>query len=305
MSETDYARAQQRMLDRYGLSPTTMFIEVPAIDGRAQVLAHGEGPPVMMLIGGGVPAAMWAPLMTQLEGFTLYAVDLSGHGLSDRAEFRTPTLRPMMTGFVRDVLDGLGVDRAAFVSQSMGGLFSTWLALEHPDRMASISYVGCPALMLGTSAPFLLRLGSIPSIGRLVRRLQPPSPRQIDMVATMAGEDFSHFPELRDLMLALEMLPNFGEDLNQLHHAAITLRGPRPELEQTPDELARITPPVQLIWGEDDTFGPPSAGEQASRIIPDAELHVVPGGHAPWLRSTERVGEILTPFLHKHSTRAA
>ncbi len=280
MSETDYARAQQRMLDRYGLSPTTMFIEVPAIDGRAQVLAHGEGPPVMMLIGGGVPAAMWAPLMTQLEGFTLYAVDLPGHGLSDRAEFRTPTLRPMMTGFVRDVLDGLGVDRAAFVSQSMGGLFSTWLALEHPDRMASISYVGCPALMLGTSAPFLLRLGSIPSIGRLVRRLQPPSPRQIDMVATMAGEDFSHFPELRDLMLALEMLPNFGEDLNQLHHAAITLRGPRPESGADPGRARQDHPTRSAHLGRGRHLRAYLGRRQAARIIP-MPSSIGPGGRRP------------------------
>ncbi|MGA7271154.1 MAG: alpha/beta hydrolase [Acidimicrobiia bacterium] len=304
MSITEYARAQQEMLDRYGLAPETDFVDVAAIDGRAHVIMCGDGPPVMMLIGGGVPAAMWAPLMARLDGFTLYAVDLPGHGLSDRAEFTTSTLRPMMTSFLRQVLDGLGLDRPVFVSQSIGGLITTWLALEDPDRVASISYVGCPALMLGTSAPFLLRLASIPPLGRLVRRLQPPSPKQVDLVADMAGEDFSDFPELHHLMLELERLPSFGEDLNQLHYAVVRLRGPRPELEQTPDQLARITQPVQLIWGQDDTFGPPTAGERAARIIPDAEVHVVPGGHAPWLQSTQRVAEILTPFLRKHSADA-
>lgn len=304
MSITEYTRAQQKMLDRYGLAPETHFVDVPAIDGRAHVITHGDGPPVMMLIGGGVPAAMWAPLMARLDGFTLYAVDLPGHGLSDRTEFTTSTLRRKMTSFLRQVLDGLGLDRPVFVSQSMGGLFANWLALEDPDRVASISYVGCPALMLGTSAPFLLRVVSIPPLGRLLRKLQPPSPKQVDLVADMAGEDFSEFPELRDLMLELERLPHFGADLNQLHYAALRIRGPRPELEQTPDQLARITRPVQLVWGQGDTFGPPAAGARAARIIPDAEFHVVPGGHAPWLQSTRQVAEIITPFLRKHSADA-
>lgn len=303
MSTAEYAAAQRATLEAYGISAETRFVECPTIDGRAQVIVHGEGPPVMMLIGGGVPAALWAPLMTELDGFTLYAVDPPGHGFTDRARFSTSTLKPLSVGFVRDVLDGLGLDQLPFVAQSMGGFASTWLALENPGRVASISYIGCPALMLGTSAPFLLRLGSIPAVGRLVRRLQPPSPEQIDKVAAMAGEDFSDTPRIRDLMLALENLPHFGEDLNHLHHAAVRLRGPRPELEQKPHHLARITQPVQLIWGEGDPFGPVAAGERAARIIPDAEFYAVPGGHAPWLRSTRRVGEILTPFLRKHAVQ--
>jgi hypothetical protein len=58
---------------------------------------------------------------------------------------------------------------------------------------------------------------------------------------------------------------------------------------------------VQLVWGEDDTFGPPAVGERAADLIPDADLHVVPGGHGPWFRHAQDVGERLAPFLRKHS----
>src|SRR5918994_6494771 len=60
-------------------------------------------------------------------------------------------------------------------------------------------------------------------------------------------------------------------------------------------------PTVQLIWGEDDTFGPPAVGEQAADLIPDAELYVVPGGHGPWFRYAEHIADRLTPFLLKHA----
>lgn len=301
MSFEEFARAQQRMLDRHGVAAETRFVDVPAIGGRAHVLVAGEGPPVMMVIGGGVPAAMWAPLMARLDGFTLHAVDMPGHGLTDRASFSTSTVRSLGADFLEQVLDGLGLDSPPFVSQSMGGLFTTWLALRRPHRVRSISYVGCPALMLGTSAPLLLRLASIPAVGRLLARLQPPSPSQVDRVATIAGEDFSERPELRELMLALERIPSFGRDLTEIHHALVRLRGPRPELEQTPEQLARLTPPVQLVWGEKDPFGPPTAGRRALEIIPDAELAVVAGGHAPWLDDPERVGRLVGGFLRRHA----
>lgn len=302
MGATEYAAAQQRMLARFEIKSESRYVDVPTIDGRAHVLVTGDGPPVMMVIGAGVPSAMWAPLMAELEGFTLFAVDMPGHGLTDRATFATGTMRDLGVGFLRDVLNGLGLQQPLFVSQSMGGLFTTWLTLAEPERVRAISYVACPALMLGTSAPLPLRLGSVPPIGKLAARLMPPSPRQVDKVAAVAGEDFSAIPEMRDLLLELERLPHFGADLIELHHALLRLRGPRPELEQTPDQLAQITCPVQLVWGEGDTFGAPRAGRRAAGIIPDAEFHIVPGGHAPWLNHAEQVSAAVVPFLKRHAT---
>jgi pimeloyl-ACP methyl ester carboxylesterase len=301
MSQDGFAKAQARMLERFDLDWEPRFVDIPTIGGRAHVIVTGDGPPLMMVIGGGVPAAMWAPLMARLDGFTRYAVDMPGHGLTDRATFTTSQLRRLGAGFLGDVLDGLGLEQPLFVSQSMGGLFTTWLALTRPERVRSISFIGCPALLLGTSAPFLLRLGSIPPIGRMLSRLMPPSLRQVDKVAKMAGEDFSSLPEMRHLLLELERLPRFGSDLIELHHALLRLRGPRPELEQTPDQLARITRPVQLVWGKGDPFGAPDAGRRAAEIIPDAEFHPVPGGHAPWLSHAGQVAAVVAPFLERQS----
>lgn len=301
MSHDQFSAAQRRMLARFGIEWEGRYVDVPTIGGKAHVIVTGDGPPVMMVIGAGVPAAMWAPLMARLDGFTRYAIDMPGHGLTDRADFTTAQLRRLGTGFLCDALDGLGLEQPSFVSQSMGGLFTTWLALAQPGRVRSISYVGCPALLLGTSAPFLLRLSSIRPIGKIVSRLMPPSLSQVDKIAAMVGEDFSSLPELRRLLLELERLPHFSTDLIELHHALVRWRGPRPELEQTPDQLARITQPVQLVWGESDPFGAPEIGRRAAQIIPDARFHLVPGGHAPWLSHAQQVSALVAPFLQGQS----
>jgi 2-hydroxy-6-oxonona-2,4-dienedioate hydrolase len=301
MSNPTYQQAQHRMLERFAIHAESRFVGVPAVDGQAHVLVTGDGPPVVMVIGAGPPTAMWAPLMAELTGFTLYAVDLPGMGLTRRAPYATDELRTFAVDFLDQVVDGLGLDRPAFVASSMGGLWSTWLALDRPARVSAIVYVGCPAVMLGTSAPFLLRLGSIPPIARLVRRLDPPSPNQVDRFIAMAGEDFTNLPVLRDLFLAHELLPDSGPALSDLLHAVIRLRGARPEVELTAAQLSRITQPVTLIWGDRDPFGPPSVGERAARIIPNAEFQLVPGGHAPWVNQPTRVGSLVASFLREHN----
>lgn len=304
MPVQEFMRAQSRLLSRLGIQAESRFVDVPAIAGRAHVLVSGEGPPVMMVIGGGIPAAMWAPLMAQLEGFTLYAVDLPGFGLTDPVRYTTEGLRTLAVSFLEQVLDGLDLNQPVFVSNSMGALWTTWLALDRPQRVAAMVQVGCPALMLGTSAPVPMRLLSVPTIGRLLLRLQPPSPQQADREAVMVREDFSHLPELRAVLVAFEKLPTYAPAWLGLLHSAIRLRGARPKVTLTAEQLAQLRQPVQIIWGERDPFGSPAVGRRAAAIIPNADLHIVPGGHAPWFRGAEQIARTATPFLRKHSPAA-
>jgi pimeloyl-ACP methyl ester carboxylesterase len=297
MSTAEFIKAQTQILERFGVEATSRFINVPLLAGKAHVLVSGDGPPVMMVIGGGMVAAMWAPLMAQLKGFTLYAVDLPGNGLSDPTTYRTATLRTTGVGFLEQAQEGLGLEQSPFIAQSMGGLWSTWLALDRPGRVSAISYIGCPALILGTSAPFLLRFSTLSWVTALLERLDPPSLKRVDRVAAMAGEDLRTMPELRRLFLESSKLPASGSQLLSLHRAAVRIRGAQPAVALTPSQLQRLTQPVQLIWGENDSFGPPSVGRQAADMIPDAEIHVVGGGHGPWFSQHEMVGWLLTRFL--------
>ncbi|MEU8799735.1 hypothetical protein [Spirillospora sp. NPDC048819] len=53
----EFRNAQQRTLSRYGVAAESRHIDVPAIGGSAHVLVAGEGPPLVMVIGGTIPAA--------------------------------------------------------------------------------------------------------------------------------------------------------------------------------------------------------------------------------------------------------
>ena len=51
--------------------------------------------------------------------------------------------------------------------------------------------------------------------------------------------------------------------------------------EARPDhagELHRITQPTLLLWGDSDPISPVAVGERLQTLLPDAHLHVIPGG---------------------------
>jgi pimeloyl-ACP methyl ester carboxylesterase len=295
----DFVEAQQRMLDRYGVAADSRFLDVPSVTGQAQALVCGEGPPVLMLNGIGTPAAMWAPLMGALEGFRLIAVDLPGFGLTDTTPRIGEDPRGDAVRFLDEVLDGLGLDRTPIVANSQGALWASWLALEQPSRVSALVFLGCPALALDSSAPLPMRVLSVRPLGRLLTWLQPPSPEQVEQLGRMVKEH-PLVPELADLLVATERLPGFRETFLSTLHGLLRLRGSRPDVRLKVEQLEKIGQPTLLFWGRDEPFGTPDMGEQVAASMPSATLHVVGGGHCPWLTQSERIGPVAASFLHRH-----
>ncbi len=293
-----FTEAQRRMLDRYGVAAQSRFVYAPSLPGHAHVLVCGEGPAVVMINGIGTPGAMWAPLMCKLEGFRLHVVDLPGYGLTDPAPGLTRDLRRNAVAFLEDVLNALELDRPPIVANSLGSLWAHWLALDRPARVAGMVHVGCPATALGTSAPLPMRLMSLRPLGRLLTRLQPPSPRQVEQLGRMVQEHPLE-PELVDLLVATERLPGFRPTFLATLHAVIRLRGSCPATRLTAEQLACTRQPTLLIWGRNDPFGSPEIGRQMAEILPRAELEIVDAGHAPWLTQADRIAPRARDFLQR------
>src|SRR5258708_12323345 len=96
----------------------------------------------------------------------MIALDRPGCGLSDGFDYSSvDDIRGHAVTFLGAVLDALGLDRARIVANSMGGLWSLWLALDRPERVSSLALLGCPALAAGTSAPAALRIMSPRGLG--------------------------------------------------------------------------------------------------------------------------------------------
>jgi pimeloyl-ACP methyl ester carboxylesterase len=297
MSVCDFRQAEDRVFRRFNLIAERRMVDVPALGGPARVAVIGEGPPVLTIIGAGPPAALWAPLLAAMKGLTFYVVDLPGMGETHPVAFATNTVRETAVSFIGQLEEALGLSAPPIMAQSIGGLWSIWFALDRPDRVPGLMLVACPALIFGARAPLPLRLISLPMIGSLLMKLQPPSAKQVDNLASVAGESFLQLPELRDLWVELERLPNYGASLRSLIRANERLRGARPEVELTAEQLFQLGCPVRFVWGENDPFGGPELGRRAADIVPRADFHIVPGGHAPWLTEADGIAALASAFL--------
>ncbi|KIG15239.1 Beta-ketoadipate enol-lactone hydrolase [Enhygromyxa salina] len=153
---------------------------------------RGLGPTVLMLQGVGARALVWAPQMDPLsDRWQCVAVD--NRGLGDSGAAPGGLRIGQMVDDAIAVLDHLGIARAHVIGHSMGGILAHQLALDHPDRVASLGLLctfttGKEAVSLG---PRSFALGLRAAIGtRRMRRLAflrliaPSSALQGDLDAT-------------------------------------------------------------------------------------------------------------------------
>ncbi|AKU92420.1 alpha/beta fold hydrolase [Vulgatibacter incomptus] len=98
---------------------------------------HGEGEPVLLVMGLGAPLEGWDPQLPALSNrYRVIRFDNRGVGGSDKPVGRYTV--GQLAEDARGLLDHLGVDKAHVVGLSMGGMAAMELAARHPGRVRSL-----------------------------------------------------------------------------------------------------------------------------------------------------------------------
>ncbi|MDQ4214230.1 alpha/beta hydrolase [Microbacterium capsulatum] len=310
MDATAFARMQSLAYAGYGLEPETRFVDLPDPRMRACLHEVGQGDPVVLLHGGNSVAASWLPLLPALaDEHRLILPDRPGCGLSGPFDYRGVDLRAHGAAFVERLLDGLGLDRAPLVGNSMGGYFALAFAIAHPERVARLVLLGEPA---GSSARAVLfhRLVGTRGVNSLLYRTALRPPR--DAAGLRAGwaraglvADPSRVPDALGVCLAAgARLPwavrgwtTMVERVFVPPGGGLFARELRATRALVP-ELGRIDCPVLFLWGSQDPLGAPDVGRGIAARLPDARLvEVEDAGHLPWIDQPELCGTAVAEFL--------
>jgi pimeloyl-ACP methyl ester carboxylesterase len=266
-----------------------------------QVLEGGQGDPVLLLHGGNGVAAQWEPLLSRLSsGFHIYAPDRPGCGLTDMFNYRDVPLREHAVNFVRSTMDALGLKTVNLVGNSMGGYFALVFALAHPERVKRLVTVGEPA---GSSAmiPPGNRLLAMRGLnGLMYATVMKPG-------ASATYEGFQRIlvahperlsPAYLNCCTAASEIPGATESwLTLLEDCHITSGRSTLTYSLRP-ELPKLSMPTLLIWGDKDSFGPPSLAQEMAQSMPDGHAEVVPeAGHLAWLDQPDTVAGLIANFL--------
>ena len=245
------------------------------INGEQLYYAESRSPDArlaMVLVhGAGENRLVWPASLRRVDGATVYALDLPGHGKSSgqgRASIADYVV--VLLGF----LDALGVQRAVIAGHSMGGAIAQQFALSHPARVMGLVLVATGARL------------------RVVRAI-------LDGILTDTDATL-------DLVTRYAWGPGAPEQMVQLGRVQLAEVNPHVVANDysacnafdVMDHLRQIATPTLVLGGTADQMTPPKYAAFLAEKIPGARLVRVEGaGHMVMLEQPELVAGHVQQFL--------
>jgi len=295
--ERRFADAQQNLFQELALDIQSRFLRADKPAERIHVLDTGTGEPIVMIHGGNSVAAGWAPLLAHLEGnFHVYAPDRPGCGLTHPQDYRGLNLREHAVQFIDNTMDGLGLDRATLMGNSMGGYWALLYALANPGRVDRVVIVGEPA---GSTAGlgFKIRLIGTPVLNRLLLgTIGRPRPHP-GFLRGLVVDPGKLSRSLMECFYAGAVIPGAQRAWRTMLELIAAPGRPANLTYALIPELPTIQCPVLLCWGDHD-MAPAAAGEELSRHLNAVRFEIIPdAGLITWIDQPEAVARLVKEFM--------
>jgi 3-oxoadipate enol-lactonase len=246
-----------------------------------------SGPPVVLIHGHSVDLRMWDPQVDALTttGYRFIRYDTRGHGRSDAPD--TGYTPEDYSADLRDLLEGLAVDRAHLVGLSMGGSIAMQSALDEPQRVGSLTLIDSALPGFGYSPEFE---SAIQELQEAVRREGPRPAFERLWLPHPLFDGLRRFPDrfaaLREMVLSFPAKDYLLE------------AEPPPE-RQLVDRLGEVSAPTLVMVGELDLPDFQIIAEVLAANIPGARRAVIAdAGHVCTMERPEAVNEALLAFLN-------
>ena len=251
---------------------------------------HGSGPAVVLIHGFGLNRAMWQWQLPALTPhFSVVTYDLRGHGGSAPPD-GTPDLA-MFSRQLIGLMDRCGIERAALVGFSLGGMIARRAALDRPDRLSALAILNSPhdrspaereavrARVRQTEAD-----GPAANVEPALERWFTPAfraraPETIALVrAWLARNDPALYPQIYRVLAEGDA--------------------------ELVEGLERIACPTLVMTGSDDPGNTPAMARAMAASISGARLVILPGlRHMALAEEPDAVNAPLCAFLRDATAR--
>lgn len=228
--------------------------------------------------------------------FRTLGLDLVGHGFSDK-----PDHDYEIAHYVRhllDFLDATGVARAHLHGESLGGWIVAQFAIDHPDRVASLTLNTAGGL--NTDPKVMARvyevtMNAVANAGEQTVRAR---------LEWLMNDPDRVTQDLLETRLMVYTQPGFVQAMEHilcLQNMDIRMRN-----VLTDEGLSAIAAPTLVIWTDHDPTAPVATGQRFVDAIPRAEPLVVMEdcAHWPQWEKADEFNALHLAFLEKHRVRA-
>jgi pimeloyl-ACP methyl ester carboxylesterase len=254
--------------------------------GRVAYRELGNGPTVLLLHATLHNRRDFDPIVDTLaRRYRTIAVDWPGHGDSDPVNDASA---PLFADVLEDIVDSLGLSRAALIGNSVGGFAAARLAINRPELVAGLILVNTGGFVpLNPLSRSFCRVMSTPAVWRTA----PLFVRGYMKARTDSDR------EIAERAIARARTDDGVRTATGLWRSFAT---PEHDLRGRAD---RLSAPTLIVWGKRDIAIPLSSGRIAHDAIRDSRLEILDTGHVVFSSDPQGFLAVAEPFLESVALR--
>jgi 3-oxoadipate enol-lactonase len=250
---------------------------------------HGEGPPLVLVMGIGYDSSLWTLEQVPALSTRFRVVIMDNRDVGRSSMASNPYTIADMADDLAGLLDALGIQRTHVLGLSMGAMIAQEFALRHANRLDRLVLTGSGAAP-ARSAFDPIRIWSWVKVNDATGE-------------TFVGQQFTS-------LFSTAFLRN-REAVQQT--IALLARNPYPTTPEayqrqaqaylefdSLDRLGDITAPTLVIVGEQDLVTPPWIAREVADAIPGARFEVIRGegsSHVVPIERPDDFNQLVSNFL--------
>lgn len=281
------------------------IIEVNGIDLCAETFGEPADPAILLIQGTGASMDWWEDeFCERLAAGSRFVLRYDNRDTGRSVSYEPGAPRYTLRDMVADaagLLDAFGVHRASLVGLSMGGWIAQLMALDHPERVASLTLISTRSTGHGPSDPDLPEVSE-----RLLAHFEqaPAEPDWSDRAAAI--DYFVEFQRpftgslpvdeagTRELAgRVFDRTVNFASSMT--NHVIIDMG------DRWRERLSEVAVPTLVVHGTEDPLFPYGNAVALTKEIPGAELLALEQtGH----ELPRAVWDVVVPAILRHTAAA-
>lgn len=273
--------------DKYAQAPSA-FIKIAGTNVHYRDSGSKTVPALVFLHGFGSSLHTWDEWSKTLEhNYRVIRLDLPGFGLSgennDNDFSDTHDIAVIM-----GLLDELGINKASFIGNSLGGKLAWRIASAYPERVEKLILISPDGF---ASEGFDYDKQPEPSFMLSAMTVALPKPLLKMSLVPAYADPHSLSPDMVDRYHDLMCAPGVRKSIVARFNQTL-LKDPVPLLQ-------KIQADTLLMWGESDAMIPVANASDYIKAIPSSHLIVLPNvGHLPQEEQPQLGLVALQKFLH-------
>jgi len=286
---TDETEHASMWADLTGVDFRQGYLDADGI--RTRYLSCGDkSKPLLILIHGtgGHAEAFTRNMAAHGEHFNTYAIDLVGHGWSDKPDIAYEI--PEYGRHVVAIIKALGYETAHVSGESLGGWVAAWMGIHTPEVI--------DRLVLNTAGGWTAFPEVMDRIKRLsMEAVRDPSEARIRTRMEFLMHDHSKVnADLVNVRRTIYSQPGFVDIMERI--LCLQEMETRQRNMFTYEESAKITAPTLVLWTSHDPTAAPEEGKKIADSIPGAKFEVMNEcGHWPQFEDPPVFNKLHIDFL--------